>query len=136
MLPDIAKAEDKIVSNLVLKIKIAVLKHARPPVLRSNIVDSFLSKNVQLRVRDVAGRGISRKPGIQRLHWREVIVIPEVRIRRTPAGGRAAEVRVDQRGIVDTVSAPNHCAAHKVRRISESNSPPKAFEVSVCPGFI
>ena len=50
-------------------------------------------------------------------------------IRRTAAGQRTAEVRVDKRSVVNAISAPNHGVVEIFWRISESDARAKVLEV-------
>src|SRR5579864_574885 len=119
----------------MLNFQVPVLNHPWPAITRGNIHRSIESlERCKSRILSVAGKSVSRKPGIQgSVHHRsEVIWTLERRI-----GGRAGrqvhpKVVVNELSIVNAVSAAEHGVADKIRRPGEADARTKILVVRLC----
>src|SRR6266478_5013319 len=112
MVADIAEAEDKIRSKLVLDFKAPVLHHAGTPIAWRHIDGRSLKPSIQkCRICGIGRRSEAVKTSIQRLYRSKSILRSEIRIRGGPASKLVPKVRVAKRSIIDTVSAADRCVA-------------------------
>src|SRR6266852_1079302 len=114
MVPDVADAENKIRSELMMNLKAPVLDHGGTAVARPRIAWIALEISIQESgIIGISRRGESRKPRIQRtftLHedGRKIVWGGKSRIDCGPTAERIAKVGVEERRMVDTVSTADY----------------------------